>query len=284
MIAMLLPNIIIPRLANKCLEFYSPDTLADCGSRRHFKSYPHDVNYKFNSRGFRDQEWPDDLENAIWCLGDSATNGVGAPIEHSWPSQLSKITGIPTINLGIRATDNYTISTVAREIIINVQPKNMLILWTHLERRPIDNTHSEIVDYSRQLIVDDYSEHYDFFKKCILNLTEVNVKTNIVHSLQNDVVYDELVNDIWNSVRDLSWPKTLKDIDTLDPGIVDELRTKHKVYDQLTKIFDWYKFKREFIKNEISKFDRVDLARDGIHWDVVTNVSIANKFKDLLVL
>ena len=283
---MLLPNIIIPKLANECLEFYSPDTLADCDSRRHFKNYPHDVNYKFNSRGFRDQEWPDDLENAIWCLGDSATTGIGAPIEHSWPSQLSKITGIPTINLGIRAIDNYTISTIAREIIVNVQPKNMLILWAYLERRPLDKIHNVIIDYSQQQVpVNDYSEHYDFFKKCILNITEVNIKTNIVHSLQYDIVYDQLlINDIWNSVRDPAWPKTLEDMDTLDPGIVDELHTKHKVYDKLTKILNWFEFKREFIKNEISKVDRVDLARDGFHWDIETNKSIANKFKDLLVL
>ena len=283
---MLLPNIIIPKLANKCLEFYSPDTPADCCSHIHFKNYPHDVNYKFNSRGFRDQEWPDDLENAIWCLGDSATVGIGAPIEHTWPSQLSKITGIPTINLGIKAIDNYTISTMAREILVNVQPKNMLILWSYIERRPWDNVHNVIIDHSRQqVVVDDYSEHYDFFKKCILNITEVNIKTNVVHSLHYDVAYDQLFIDyMWNNVRDPSWPDMLENMDTLDPGIVDELRTKHKIYDRLTKMLNWRKFKREFIKNEISKFDQVDLARDGFHWDSETNKSVANKFKDLLIL
>ena len=35
-------------------------------------NYPYKVNYKFNSRGFRDNEWPNNLNDRVWCIGDSA--------------------------------------------------------------------------------------------------------------------------------------------------------------------------------------------------------------------
>jgi hypothetical protein len=284
---MILSNIIIPKLANQCFKFYSPDSLSDCHNRKHFKNYPHDITYRFNSRGFRDTEWPDDLENAIWCLGDSATAALGSPIDHSWPSQLNQLTGMPVINLGIRAIDNYTISTVAREILVNVQPKNMLILWSFFERRPVSNIQTEIIDKSEQLIVDDELEHYNYFINCRLNLVIPNNKTNIVHGLlpKTTSFYhwsDLEISKIWNDVRDSSWPEKIENIDTIDPVIVEELCSIHNVYDRLKKLFNWNKFKNEYMKNRITDFDQVDLARDAYHWGIDTNKLIADKFSSLL--
>jgi hypothetical protein len=284
---MILSNIIIPKLANQCFKFYSPDSLSDCHNRKHFKNYPHDITYRFNSRGFRDTEWPDDLENAIWCLGDSATAALGSPIDHSWPSQLNQLTGMPVINLGIRAIDNYTISTVAREILVNVQPKNMLILWSFFERRPVSNIQTEIIDKSEQLIVDDEFEHYNYFINCRLNLVIPNNKTNIVHGLLPKTtsfyhLSDLEISKTWNDVRDSSWPEKIENIDTIDPVIVEELRSIHNVYDRLKKLFNWNKFKNEYMKNRIADFDQVDLARDAYHWGIDTNKLIADKFSSLL--
>ena len=287
---MLLSNIVIPKLAHKKFKFYSPDTQSDCQDLKHFKKYPYDITYEFNSRGFRDNEWPNDLANAIWCLGDSATVGVGAPMAHSWPSQLAILTGMPTINLGIRAIDNYTISDIAGEIITNLQPRNVLILWSFFERRPVSNIHTEIVDLSEQLVVENDLDHYDYFTKCILNLKGKNSKTNIIHGLvpnSTDFIWNDecVIRRIWDDVKDPSWPEkieNIENIDTIDSRILDELNTVHHVYDRLKRISDWYKFKNEFMKNEIGKFDQLDLARDGRHWDITTSKSIANKFKTLL--
>lgn len=288
---MLLPNIIVPRLVNKKFRFYSPDTQSDCQDLKHFKKYPYDISYEFNSRGFRDVEWPNDLENAIWCLGDSATIGVGAPIAHSWPSQLTRLTGIPTINLGIRAIDNHTISDIAREIITNLQPRNVLILWSFFERRPVGSIHTNIVDLSKQLIVENELDHYDYFTKCILNLDSISSKTNIVHGLipnSTDYIWNDecVLRRIWDDVKDPTWPEKLEHIENIDTvidkRILEELDTVHHVYDRLKRISEWYKFKSKFMKNDIGKFDQLDLSRDGRHWDINTSKLIANKFKDLL--
>jgi hypothetical protein len=94
-----------------------------------------------------------------------------------------------------------------------------------------------------------------------------------------------VIRRIWDDVKDPAWPEkieNIENIDAIDPRILDELTTVHHVYDRLKRISDWYKFKNEFMKNEIGKFDQLDLARDGRHWDITTNKLIANKFKNLL--
>jgi hypothetical protein len=280
---MILPNVIIPKLVHKRFEFYSPDSEPDCQSRKHFNHYPYNITYEFNSRGFRDNEWPTDLENAIWCLGDSTTVGIGAPITHSWPFQLSKTTDIATINLGIRAIDNYTISEIAREIILNIRPKNILILWSFFERRPVGNIQTEIVDLSEQLIVDNDLDHYDYFTKCILNLQVPDSKTNIVHGfLPNSDNVEQTLQSMWNNVKDPNWPAKIESIDAIDHNILEELDIVHNVYNQFKKIFEWCEFKNKFMKNRINNFEQLDLARDGHHWDIEPSKLRATEFKNFL--
>lgn len=278
---MILPKIKIPNLANKTLKFYSPDTLSDCRYQKQFKKYPHVVEYNFNSRGFRDAEWPEDLENAIWCLGDSATVGLGAPIQHSWPAQLSEITGMPTINLGIRAIDNYTISEIAQEIISTVRPKNLVILWSFFERRPIGSIHTELTDSSCQVVLDDYIDHIFYFEKCLANLEHSDNSTNIVHGfVPNYCIADiDQVNQIWNSVRDFNWPEKITSLESIDNYITEELTKVHDVYQTIKFAFAWEKFKTDFMKNVVNKIKLIDLARDGIHGDIRTNKLLAEEFK-----
>jgi hypothetical protein len=281
---MILPRIIIPKLVNTQAKFYSPDSLSDCQNRKHFKNYPHDITYRFNSRGFRDTEWPDDLENAIWCLGDSATLGSGAPLEHSWPSQFGDLTGLTTINLGIRAIDNYTISEIAQEIIVSIEPKNLLILWSYLERRPTCNIQTGITDSSCQLVLDDYNEHISYFKKCLANTDIQNTKTNVIHGFIPNYCLDHLdlpdcANKIWNDIRDPSWPEKITNLDSLSDCIIKELHM-HGVYETLKINFDWNRFKTNCIKNLTDRFAIIDTARDGWHWDIKTNQSIASNFND----
>jgi len=72
-----------------------------------------DFDYKFNSWGFRGNEYTDLIGKPVnICLGDSFTVNVGAPIEHSWCSQLAKHTELPCVNLGIDGAGNDAIKLI----------------------------------------------------------------------------------------------------------------------------------------------------------------------------
>jgi len=98
-------------------------------------NYPYPISYSINSRGFRDSEWPNNLDDVVWCLGDSFTKGVGAPFEHAWPSVLQNQTKKRCINLGIDGAANRLILNIAKQIVFDYNPKYMIIMWSYPNRR-----------------------------------------------------------------------------------------------------------------------------------------------------
>lgn len=105
---------------------------------KHFITYPYPVNYIYNSRGFRDVEWPDSFDNTIWCIGDSFTTGIGSPVAHTWPFILQHTTGKRCINLGIEGAANKLISNVANQVLTNFKPDYVVVMWSYFHRRYAD--------------------------------------------------------------------------------------------------------------------------------------------------
>jgi hypothetical protein len=114
------------------------DCLAECKDKNHFRQYPDPVVYQYNSRGFRDAEWPDDLKNSIWCVGDSFTVGLGTPFEYIWPQVLQKKTRKRTINLSMDGASNNWMARRAADVLTIVQPSTMIFMWSYVERREDD--------------------------------------------------------------------------------------------------------------------------------------------------
>ena len=114
------------------------DSLESCLDKDHFKNYTKQVSYKFNSRGFRDVEWPDDLSNVIWCVGDSFTVGLGQPFEETWPQLLENKLNRRCLNLGQDRCSNDSMALRVNEIYKLYKPKLILIMWSYLWRRRID--------------------------------------------------------------------------------------------------------------------------------------------------
>ena len=132
---MLLPELFLASRAGVTEYNSGIDSLRSCMSKAHYRSYPHKVSYQFNSRGFRDREWPDDVKSAVWCLGDSFTVGLGSPIDHTWARRLELTCGQPTINVSLDGASNDWIARQARNILRTVQPRNMIIMWSYVHRR-----------------------------------------------------------------------------------------------------------------------------------------------------
>jgi hypothetical protein len=146
---MILSNFVIPSKINYQTNFEKPDSPNDCLNIDHFNNYPYNITYKYNSRGFRDIEWPENLKDAIWCIGDSFTVGLGSPIEHTWPYLLSKATELNTINISVNGASNAWISRKALELVATVKPKKIVIMWSYFYRRESDDT--SLSDEERQI-------------------------------------------------------------------------------------------------------------------------------------
>jgi hypothetical protein len=249
-------------------------------------NYPYSVNYSFNSRGFRDTEWPmmlSELKNSIWCVGDSFTVGIGSPINHTWPNVLMQKTGYRTINISMDGASNEWISRRAMQIRKEINPTNIIIMWSYLHRRESADTSK--TDEDRRLWNTKCSSEDDFqnFKNCVLPLTNIKGIQHYIIPLANQ--YEHLLLT-WDDVADPSWPKqpmSIKELSELPEKIVKEL-IKHRVYNKLYKAIETNEPLKSFCSEyNIKSVKQLDRARDEHHFDLLTSEFVVNEMLQQLV-
>jgi hypothetical protein len=125
------------------LENYLP-TQPDFNNRLNYKIT--DFNYKFNSYGFRSDEFVDSADLSILFLGCSFTEGIGLPLEHTWTHQLLnhikqipkyQNKNIPFMSLALGGTG---LDTAARNVLLHIdkiKPKYIFLLLPSVYRRDI---------------------------------------------------------------------------------------------------------------------------------------------------
>ena len=167
------------------------DCKSFCKDKKYFKNYPKNVTYEYNSMGFRDREWPEDLSDVVWCVGDSFTVGTGQPFEETWPQVLERKLGkknrwyMPWVvrkygkrclNLGEDGCSNDTMALRVNELYNLHAPKLIIVMWSYLARRRING---ENVAYNK----DDFGVDEDMinFNKNFVQLNQL--PTNIIHSI-----------------------------------------------------------------------------------------------------
>ena len=202
---MVLPDVVLSSRAScSNMSYNGVDMLEHCLDKQHFKQYPYKVNYNFNSRGFRDTEWPlelKELQNSVWCVGDSFTVGIGQPFDHIWPQVLQSNINKRTISVAMDGASNQWIARRAQQIAQQTQPANMVIMWSYFHRR--EHPDPTLLDEDRrQHYCDDrtvsWQQDVENFANC-LRLLE-NLDTNIVHAfvpysialLGNNIEYSNL--------------------------------------------------------------------------------------------
>lgn len=219
------------------------DSLEHCKDIAHYKMYSKSVIYSYNSFGYRDEEWPADLTDVIWCVGDSFTVGLGQPNNETWPNLVSKQTRKRTINISMNGASNDWISRRVQSIIDNFNPSIILIQWSYCHRR--ENADTTISDEDRKIHFikaqggrEDFADMQQLDKQnCIENILKINSQpsTQLVHSFI---------------------PKFAKAGN--DEFIYNEL-TKHNI-------------------NFFPEQPVVDLARDSHHYDILTAFNYANLY------
>jgi hypothetical protein len=143
----MLDELFLTSSADQCLTELGIDSYDQCLDKNFFESYPHRVFYFFNSRGFRDVEWPENIGNNIWCVGDSFTVGLGQPFEHIWPQQIQTLIDDTVINVSLNGASNDWIARKVLYILKNADPKAILIQWSYLHRR--ENKNESLLDEQR---------------------------------------------------------------------------------------------------------------------------------------
>jgi len=96
-----------------------------------------DIEYKFNSLGYRSVE-PNVLSNKhIWCTGCSYTEGVGLNLNQTWPDRLATLIGTDYYNAGKGGSGPDVMTLNAQLWKQHNLPKPALVVaeWPQLHRR-----------------------------------------------------------------------------------------------------------------------------------------------------
>jgi len=260
----------------------------DFRKKEHFKNYPHKIEYQYNSRGFRDQEWPtflDALQNSIWCVGDSFTAGVGVPFLHTWPQILQQIANLRTINVSLDGASNNWIARHARAIINEIKPKNLIVQWSYSHRREAD------IKVALDPIWEEYYENVKdpTWPPC----SSFDLFTALPINVQNAMRNDQKFN-LWFEGFDLDSPRRLLEVDsTPEENIantqmaIDLICVNSTTNIIHTFIPDWHSGSKYQLNchgySVINNFHILDLGRDHHHYDVKTATNLVNQLITLLV-
>ena len=295
--SVILPNFILNSRINLYQKHTGIDSYDRCENKKHFKNYPHNVEYQYNSRGFRDQEWPksiEELKNSIWCVGDSFTVGLGSPVEHTWPWLLQKNTGIRTINISMDGASNNWIARKTLSILQQINPQHLVVHWSYLHRRELDPITVLKTEWNRfyQTIKDpqwpscDTQEEFDQLPESIRHEI-ITVHHGVFPVLQTNDQY--CVSDEDRRCHYLPQATEQDDIDnTLTCiSLVNNASTTTQLLHSFIPDFCQnaetiqQHLKQQHIKF-IPEFLRLDRARDYHHYDIMTSEMFVNQIINCL--
>jgi hypothetical protein len=292
---MILPNFVLPTYRNLTATQTGIDSPEQCVDIDHYKSYSWPVVYKYNSRGYRDAEWPDDLDNAIWCFGDSFTVGLGSSHPHTWVQQLQKQSGIRTINIGMNGASNNWIARKIRELsAVNIRPRAIAIHWSYLHRRESESwVLGPLVDRCWQKFynnIRDQSwpkcEHFHDFE-LLPNAIKQEIKTRHLDlereywfrydyektldeermmEFDVDATPEQDVDNLLHAIRGVE-QLGLPMIHSFIPDYAPDLATQTQI--------EQYCLKQGY--SVVTDLRTLDRARDGHHYDILTAQWLANE-------
>lgn len=222
---------------NLKLAYSGLDGPSSCLNKKHFNDYKKLVHYTHNSKGFRDEEWPQEIEDKIWCVGDSFTVGVGQPYKEIWPKLLEKQLRERCINISEDGCSN-DLMALRIEQIKTFNPKCVIVMWSYFWRRLVNNINVHFDVNERELPKDDLA---NFLK----NLQSAN--NNYPCKIFNYVIPDCMIEST------SAWKRMLVS------------RNKKK---NINKLIDYHYPGNQF--PVVSEVEQIDYARDGHHFDVLT--------------
>jgi hypothetical protein len=185
---------------------------------------------------------------------------------------LQKQTGQRIINVSMDGASNNWIARQVKQIQDTVDPKTVIIMWSYLHRR--ESSDNLMPDEARRQHSDIFSNdatNLDNFKHCV---ELVDHSSNVVQFSIPDYTSISLDNVAvaWSTLRSHSWPlehpTTLQQLLELPEFIRHELKQR-KIWPQFQQVLE-LNYQLLKLTNRIVNVKRLDLARDGHHFDCVT--------------
>lgn len=182
------------KYANQTLDWYSTDSYENYQHNLKHKKDLLDLNnltnltisYKFNSEGFRCEEFTD--KPSIMFLGSSVTQGIGLPNNLNYPNIVAKELKLECWNLAVQGKSLDTIFRIAYKFIGILKPKILVMDHAYVDRfelLDIDQT----IDFMRDAT---YPEKFlrDYHK--LYATTEENI---FVNAIKNKLSIKQLCNE-----------------------------------------------------------------------------------------
>lgn len=280
----MLPEVYVSELADCHMTTTGMDSLMLCQDKKHFLNFPLAIDYRYNSRGFRDKEWPEDINQAIWCVGDSFTVGLGLPFDCIWSQQLQLHTNYSVISIAMDGASNQWISRMAKKIIADSDPVALVIMWSYANRRELsDSQLSNMQRRQHHNMQFDIVADYNSFEKSVTGLSET--RTKIVHSVVPNFHSVQNVNLIWSQIRGTDWSVDLPDsFQNLSSEIKEEIINLHRLRDLESQIEIYHRFQSLKKHYDFVEYEVIDLARDNHHFGPKTCQLLAEKFAGIIAM
>lgn len=298
---MILPSFLLRFTANQKFKESGIDSLEFCIDSAHWLSYPYAVEYNYNSRGYRDAEWPEDLDNVIWCFGDSFTAGIGVPFSHTWPQILSRLTERRTINVSIDGASNNWIARKLQELSREIQPQTVIIQWSFAHRREAqgDGEVTKVINFAWQRLYESFRD--DTWPDCE-RLIDFDLLPNYIqkeileqHCFESDRLFIESRHQTCSALMDEGRRVYYSDLGRDVENTQQCIQSSHDCLPQ-TKII--HSFVPDFAEPDeqlqiiqyiqqqgwlyVEPFAKQDVGRDGYHYDKVTATALCDQLIKLI--
>jgi hypothetical protein len=143
--------------------------------------------YKFNSHGFRSEEFSHD--NSVMFFGCSHTAGIGLPWESTWAYNVAKELNLKNFNLGMPGCGPDTAFRLANHYIPQIKPKLVIYAEPPPGRMALHSARHKIHDFWAHIEPDQYNDpSFRSFYEHWLSLHE-NV---VLHSLKHKLALEML--------------------------------------------------------------------------------------------
>lgn len=192
-----------------------------------FLSYPYKVDYNFNSRGFRDEEWPENLNDCYFCIGDSQVAGIAVPYNNMFVNILKTNLQKRIINCGKSGANNYYWNVQKSLLICNTLTiKYLILVWGPAHR---NHYHVNKINSSSP------RSDVDTLKMYIDTLEKNKKTTELVHVFVNEYhdVYGFLDDMNKAQINFVTYEKLDYGRDGIHYGIKSNLNLAEKLQEKL---------------------------------------------------
>jgi hypothetical protein len=205
------PIIFVQSKSNKTLKFAQTDSEENFIKNKEIYGkewyyYNKNIEYKYNSWGYRTKEFSELNDDYILVLGCSFTEGIGLDYDDVWATKLGKKLNLDVFNLGIGGSgpDITGYNTILFHNFIlknNKLPKYVIYQWTFENRTSyMFNNESNLIDietfsisYPKEAYPKNYKKYYDWYNHSFID--------NGGELLKQSNLCSMLCNNLWKSMN-----------------------------------------------------------------------------------